>query len=97
MRTYLFISPGGGGLRAPPPPGVQNLSWRVGGRDARTAHELMMDLAPRLRGRVQLTTDGLRSYLDAVEDALGIDIDYAQLIKIYGENTKEDGRRLALA
>jgi len=72
-------------------------TWRVGGRDAGTAHDLMMDLAPRLRGRVQLTTDGLRSYMDAVEDAFGIDIDYAQLVKIYGENTKEKQRRYSPA
>jgi IS1 family transposase len=72
-------------------------TWRVGTRDAGTAHDLMMDLAPRLRNRVQLTTDGLRSYLDAVEDAFGIDVDYAQLVKVYGENTKEEQRRYSPA
>lgn len=72
-------------------------TWRVGTRDAGTAHDLMMDLAPRLRGRVQLTTDGLRSYLDAVEDAFGIDVDYAQLVKVYGENTKEEQRKYSPA
>jgi hypothetical protein len=44
----------------------------------------MKDLASRLRGRVQLTTDGHAAYLEAVEGAFGCDIDYAQLIKLYG-------------
>ena len=46
--------------------------------------ELMMDLAGRLFGRVQLTTDGFKVYLGAVEDAFGADIDYAMLRKVYG-------------
>jgi hypothetical protein len=46
---------------------------------------------------VQLTTDGHKSYLEAVEDAFGIDVDYAQLVKIYGENTKEEQRRYSPA
>jgi IS1 family transposase len=58
-------------------------SWRVGPRDAATAHEFMQDLASRLRHRVQLTTDSLRVYLEAVEDAFGIDVDYATLQKVY--------------
>ena len=44
----------------------------------------MMDLVERLHGRVQPTTDGLASYLSAVEDAFGADVDYSQLIKLYG-------------
>lgn len=72
-------------------------TWRVGGRDAGVAHELMMDLYPRLRRRVQLTTDGHKAYLSAVEDAFGIDVDYAMLVKIYGENTKEEQRRYSPA
>jgi IS1 family transposase len=71
--------------------------WRVGGRDAGTAHELMMDLASRLKGRIQLTTDGHKAYLSAVEDAFGRDIDYAMLVKIYGEATKEEQRRYSPA
>ena len=59
------------------------LSWRVGNRDAETALAFMQDLASRLLHRVQLTTDGNRAYLDAVEGAFGIDCDYAMLIKIY--------------
>ncbi len=59
-------------------------SWLVGSRDVGTATEFMRDLlASRLASRVQLTTDGLRAYLYAVEDAFGADIDLAQLNKIY--------------
>src|SRR5437588_10760757 len=52
----------------------------------------MQDCARRIKGRVQITTDGHRAYLEAVEDAFGADIDYAQLQKIYGatiENEKQ--------
>jgi len=58
--------------------------WFIGTRDAGAAYHFMHDLAGRLATRVQLTTDGLKSYLSAVEDAFGADIDYAQLQKIYG-------------
>ena len=61
------------------------LSWLVGGRDAGYATEFMNDLQERLAHRVQLTTDGHRAYLDAVWDAFGGDVDYAQLVKMYGE------------
>jgi IS1 family transposase len=59
-------------------------TWYVGTRDARAAYHFMHDLAARLAKRVQLTTDGHRAYLYAVEDAFGCEIDYAQLVKIYG-------------
>lgn len=59
------------------------VSYMLGLRDAGYAMEFMRDVASRLATRVQLTTDGLKSYLQAVEDAFGGDIDYAQLIKIY--------------
>lgn len=62
--------------------------WFVGTRDAGAAYHFMHDLAGRLANRVQLTTDGHRAYLEAVEDAFGCQIDYAMLIKIYG-NTAE--------
>lgn len=67
------------------------ISWLVGGRDAGAAYELMLDLRDRITGRVQLTTDGHRAYLDAVETVFGIDVDYAMLVKIYGEAA--DGER----
>jgi IS1 family transposase len=60
------------------------LSYLVGGRDADFALMLMDDLRSRLVNRVQLTTDGHRAYLQAVEEAFGADIDYAMLVKIYG-------------
>ena len=60
------------------------ISYLVGGRDSGYAHEFMQDVASRLAGRVQFTTDGHKAYLDAVEGAFGIDVDYAQLVKIYG-------------
>jgi IS1 family transposase len=65
------------------------ISWYVGNRDAYSAYRFMKDIKSRLSNRVQLTTDGLKSYLDAVPDAFGSKIDYAQLVKIYGTN-KDD-------
>jgi IS1 family transposase len=62
------------------------ISWMVGGRDAETANLFMQDLKDRLANRVQLTTDGHRPYLDAVENAFGGDIDYAMLVKLYGSS-----------
>ena len=56
----------------------------VGPRDAGTAYTTMHDLADRLASRVQLTSDGFKVYLDAVEDAFGGAVDYSQLIKLYG-------------
>ena len=62
-------------------------SFVIGPREAHVAHAFMEDLAGRLRDRVQLTTDGLGVYLNAVEDAFGSDgVDFAQLVKIYGED-----------
>ncbi len=60
------------------------ISYLVGGRDAEYAMEFIDDLKARLANRVQLTTDGHRAYLEAVEGAFGADVDYAQLIKMYG-------------
>lgn len=61
------------------------VSYMVGGRDSEYAIEFMDDLRSRLANRVQLTTDGHKAYLEAVEGAFGGDVDYAQLIKIYGD------------
>jgi IS1 family transposase len=60
------------------------ISYLCGGRDGSYAMGLMDDLRSRLANRVQLTTDGHRAYLEAVEGAFGEDIDYAQLVKLYG-------------
>jgi len=67
------------------------LSWAVGGRDAGYALALMDDLRGRLANRVQLTTDGHRAYLEAVEEAFGADIDYGMLVKLYGAETGGQG------
>jgi len=68
------------------------LSYTLGIRGAQTAKRFMDDLASRLANRVQLTTDGHRVYLQAVEDAFGKDIDYAMLVKLYGEDRKTEAR-----
>jgi len=67
-------------------------SWRIGGRDAAIAHEFIADLASRVAGRIQLTSDGYRLYENAVEAAFGDDVDYAMLVKIYGETTEGQKR-----
>jgi IS1 family transposase len=66
--------------------------WYVGNRDAASAFHFMYDLAARMANRIQLTTDGLNLYLPAVSDAFGTEIDYAQLVKIYGEGPKTEAR-----
>lgn len=68
------------------------VSWLVGTRDVGTATEFMQDLAGRLSNRVQLTTDGHRAYLMAVEDAFGANIDYSMLVKMYGNNPDGEKR-----
>jgi len=60
------------------------ITWLVGGRDGDYAIAFMDDLRDRLANRVQLTSDGHRAYLEAVEGAFGADVDYAQLVKLYG-------------
>jgi IS1 family transposase len=71
------------------------LSWIVGERDAGYALALMDDVRERLANRVQLTTDGHSAYLSAVEEAFGADVDFAQLVKLYGEppSSPEAARR----
>lgn len=64
----------------------------IGQRDAAAASEFMGDLASRLAHRVQLTTDGHKPCLNAVAGAFGNDIDYAMLIKIYGETSEGQKR-----
>ena len=69
------------------------VGYLVGGRDAEYADAFMSDLAGRLTSRVQLTTDGHKAYLEAVEGAFGADINYAMLVKIYGASpTGAQGR-----
>jgi IS1 family transposase len=68
------------------------VSYLCGGRDAGWARSFMEDVASRLTTRVQITTDGHRAYVEAVEGAFGMDVDYAMLIKLYGSPTAPDTR-----
>ncbi len=66
--------------------------FHLGNRDAASARAFIEDLAFRLANRIQLTTDGLRVYLDAVEGAFGSEIDYVMLVKIYGADASDDAK-----
>jgi IS1 family transposase len=67
-------------------------AWRIGTRGASTAYSLMHDLSERTANRIQLTTDGHRVYADAVESAFGSQIDYAMLVKLYGNDRESETR-----
>lgn len=67
-------------------------SWHIGPRDGEVAAVFARDVASRLTGRVQVTTDGLRAYLEAIESAFGGDVDYAVLQKIYGPSPEGQRR-----
>jgi IS1 family transposase len=66
--------------------------WRLGDRNAGTAYAFVRDLAERLSNRVQLTSDGHRVYLDAVENAFGSNVDYSMLVKMYGADRESEAR-----
>jgi len=68
------------------------VSYLIGGRGAGWAHDFMQDCAKRIRGRVQVTTDGHKAYLEAVEQAFGMDCDYAQIQKIFGASDEPEKR-----
>ena len=68
-------------------------SWRIGDRTGATAIEFMDDLRSRMLNRIQLTSDGHKVYLEAVEGAFGGDVDYAQVVKLYGKTDEEAARR----
>ena len=68
-------------------------SWLVGRRDAGYAFEFVNDLAGRLANRAQVTTDGHRMYLGAVEDAFGSEVDYGMLVKLYNEPPAEGNEK----
>jgi IS1 family transposase len=72
-------------------------SWLIGMRDVASARTFIEDLAGRLAHRVQLTTDGLKLYINAVDRAFGNEIDYAMLIKIYGQIDADGQRRYSPA
>ncbi len=67
-------------------------SWRIGSRDAATAQDFIADLAGRMAERIQLTSDGFTKYKDAVENSFGADVDYAMLVKIYGDSVEGQKR-----
>ncbi|HEY5329006.1 MAG TPA: hypothetical protein VIJ79_03905 [Acidobacteriaceae bacterium] len=68
-------------------------TFRVGQRDAATANAFVADVASRMKNRVQVSTDGLGDYVDAIERAFGADADYGQIIKTYGVETSVENQR----
>ena len=72
-------------------------SWyrpsKSGSRDLATANAFVADVASRMRTRVQISTDGLRAYVDAIEQSFGANVDYAQIIKTYGFEETTNNRR----
>jgi IS1 family transposase len=67
-------------------------AFKVGNRDSKTAKAFVKDVAVRMKNRVQISTDGLSAYVEAIEDSFGGDADFAQIIKVYGYEN-EDARR----
>jgi IS1 family transposase len=67
------------------------ISYLIGSREAECAYEFIQDTASRLANRVQLTTDGHKADLNAVEEAFGADVDYAMLVKLYSETPGTNG------
>lgn len=68
-------------------------AFRVGDRDIATAKAFVSDIASRMRTRVQISTDGLRAYVEAIESAFGSEVDFAQIVKTYGHEVVTDNRR----
>jgi IS1 family transposase len=68
-------------------------AFKVGKRDSATANAFVDDVASRMRNRVQISTDGLKAYVSAIESAFGADVDYAQIIKTYGNEYAINNRR----
>lgn len=73
------------------------LSYFVGPRDSGSAHEFIQDCADRVSNRIQITSDALKVYLDAIDDAFGSDVDYAVLQKIYSAPSEEEQRKYSPA
>lgn len=71
--------------------------WRLGDRNAGTAFAFVHDLKSRLANRVQITSDGHRVYLTAIESAFGSDVDYVMLVKMYGADRSEPETRYSPA
>jgi hypothetical protein len=64
----------------------------VGKRNGKTANAFLADIASRMKNRLQISTDGLKEYLEAVEGAFGGDVDYGQIVKIYGHENVDERR-----
>lgn len=73
------------------------IAWLVGDRTGESAKVIIEDIAVRLNNRVQMTTDGHKAYLEAIDNSFGNNIDYAQLIKIYGGPGKDEQRKYSPA
>ena len=73
------------------------VSYVIGPREGATALEFMDDLRQRITDRPQISTDGLKAYREAVDEAFGGDVDFAQIIKEYGKGTDHDGRKYSPA
>jgi IS1 family transposase len=67
-------------------------AFHVGNRDRKDAVTFVQDVASRMRNRVQISTDGLRAYVDAIEQSFGMDVDYGQIIKVYGHEETDQRR-----
>ncbi|MHB8637967.1 MAG: IS1 family transposase [Fimbriimonadaceae bacterium] len=68
------------------------ITWHLGGRTDDDAEDFMLDLADRLNRRIQLSTDGLGTYVNAVKLAFGKDVDYGQVVKVFGQDIYEEKR-----
>jgi IS1 family transposase len=68
-------------------------AFKVGNRDIATANAFVQDVSNRIRNRVQVSTDGLRLYVEAIEKSFGADVDFAQIVKTYGREEVSDNRR----
>src|SRR6185295_9870707 len=66
-------------------------AWYVGSRGAESAALFIQNLATRLEGKVTLSSDGYKPYLEAIDDSFGLEVDYGQLVKIYGANGRYMG------
>lgn len=73
------------------------INWMIGDRDGDTAKLFINELADRIQNRVQLTSDGHKSYLEAVDNAFGLNVDYAMLVKQYGTPSVEEQRKYSPA
>ncbi len=68
-------------------------AFKVGHRNTATANAFVQDIANRMRNRVQISTDGLGAYMEAIEKSFGADVDFAQIVKTYGREEVSDNRR----